>query len=258
MIIDELSLRRRQLLELVVLALTMSTSPSISLSDEGDPSAGGEDSSQKPTRQLNQSNVFTSDSADPEDHSSQFPLDLGRQLGVSIRAPSMESADAPELLGELGVGNNRPLQSPQFFFNDTSNRDLLSVDSSPLETAGRSVETGKFSTSVVDALESVYWHEIGEGILDTVVDYAKDVSLERIADFLGTQATNRAFGYFSLVIDVIKPEQLNDGRSQELDYLDRLSPAERRDFFQEVFNRQIPNVPREMPPSGPTLRGVTP
>ena len=110
---------------------------------------------------------------------------------------------------------------------------------------------------MMQALETVEWAELGRATLDMAgeiaVDYTKDFTLERIAEALGTQVMKRWLNPVFLVIDVLNPEVINGGRKEELTYLDRMSPAERRDFFHQLMNRRT-QLPTTLPHNGPTLR----
>ncbi|ESW82293.1 hypothetical protein X773_13000 [Mesorhizobium sp. LSJC285A00] len=211
----------------------------------------------------------------------QRPADLRDQLGLSFRAPKLTYDGDLSILGEFGSGPDRLSQRQGAFFVDGANKTVMSPEGSPLDTAfrwmlssvpeasGTSLENKRRldgpadgaeknpPSKMLQALEAVEWTKLGSAMLEKAgeiaVDYTKEFTLDRIAEALGTQVMNKWLGYASFILDVVKPEEINGGRSEELTYFDRMSPAERRDFYNEILTRRF-QFPTTLPTTGPTLQ----
>lgn len=276
-----LYLRRRDVLALAGYALANAILTSAANAEEGasEDAAAGQ-SSTATDHESERIDDTTTDVASETSRTDRPTIDLRNQLGLSSRAPQLAYEDGWSILGEFAGSRDSVSQRQGGFFVDSANQTLMSPEGSPLDSAFRWILPNipeasstaadstrrldepidhvedSLSSKLVQAYEAVEWANLGRATLDKAgeiaVDYTKEFTLDRIADVLGTQVMNKWFGAFSLVIDVIKPEALNGGRKEELSYIDRMSPAERRDFFHEVMTRRV-QFPTTLPPTGPTM-----
>ena len=277
-----LFLRRREVFVLGGFALVSATLGSAVSAEEGasaDAMAG--QSSTVTDRSVERPVASTTDLPGGSNRIEQRSIELREQLGLSLRAPQLTYDDDWPILGELGSRPDISSQRQSAFFVDSANQTFLSSEGAPLDTALRWMlpngaegsgtpadDTRRINgfasgadnnppSKMMQALETVEWAELGRATLDMAgeiaVDYTKDFTLERIAEALGTQVMKRWLNQVFLVIDVLNPEVINGGRKEELTYLDRMSPAERRDFFHQLMNRRT-QLPTTLPHNGPTLR----
>jgi hypothetical protein len=204
--------------------------------------------------------------------------DIGKEIGIGYRAPvcGMQKLTPVELFatrtperapGYLSV-------SPESYFAEDAARSFSNDAGSYLVTAMRKIGEahGDNSRSAVNQavndnqilmypfgvyaiasrpyaqfLKSVEWGGLLHATVEKAIDVAKGKIVEDIARHLTGIAEGPAF-IISTLVDVATPTSLWE---PELTYMDRLSPAERREFLNEVFKMK-PIV--EPPLDGPVLR----
>ena len=185
------------------------------------------------------------------------------QLGAAYRFPTcgMQGLSSAQF-----IATDTPRGTPSWrsaalgaFAPDNPSRMFLSVGKPPMASVYRDHEsvrngsgpegTGTSSDSSV----SFDWREMAETVVGEVRGAIVDMGIERALEVLIGESAKRAYGPFSFVLAIVSPTELNGGQREELTYLDRLSPSERKEFLFEVLRPgQIP----EPPPTGPAMKSL--
>jgi len=234
----------------------------------------------------NSANLRSQKETDQRTESYENPeKDIGKELGIGYRAPvcGMQNLTPNELLatgtperppGYLSVDMKsyfadnacRSFSNSAEPYLDTAVRKIAEaqadVSSEPLRaTANDSVNDKQilmfpFGVHAVagraqaQALQSVEWGELLKATAEKAIDVTKGKIVEDIAHHVTGVPEGPVAFIISTTVDALTPTSLWE---PELTYVDRLSPTERREFFNEVMQMRLIVEP---PSEGPVLRNA--
>jgi hypothetical protein len=255
--------------------------------------------SQQGGQKQNDSKEASKNKADPKPEKEKVdykkddaPIEV--KLGSSFRAPTCGSQS---LSSTQFKATNTPEKAPEkssvppgSYFSDSSSRRFLGQGETPMETAWRGaadrpsvseeparvqdlfvsygvgllLQLAIYNASITGSrvANSIDWSELGsaagEKSVDVILGYVKDELVERIVP-----KAFPIYNFVSFVTDVFEVTPLNGGKAEELTFLDRMSPSERREWWSTFFERErlhldnLKNL-KEIPLPEPALEAVRP